>query len=67
LRRVANDQAVECRGLLWLFDQLHKASAATTQELYQGLAEISQHPRCRLPKTEISKRLELYAIQRGKT
>ena len=31
------------------------------RELHDGLAKISKHPRCRLPKPEIRRRLARYA------
>ncbi|MCA8927002.1 MAG: hypothetical protein KDC18_02970 [Alphaproteobacteria bacterium] len=61
LRQLANDEAVECHGVLWLLDEIHNATAATVQELHNGLTAISRHPRCRLPRPEIRRRLTFYA------
>lgn len=61
LRQIATEEDVECHGVLWLFDELHGAAIATAQELHDGLTAISMHPRCRLPKQEIRRRLNLYA------
>lgn len=61
LRQLANDEAVECHGMLWLLDEIDSAAAATVQELHDGLTAISQHPRCRLPRVEIRRRLTFYA------
>ena len=61
LRRLAEHEGVECHGVLWVVDEMHAAAAATAQELYEGLTKISRHPRCRLPKAEISRRLAFYA------
>ncbi len=61
LRRLATEEAVECHGVLWLLDEIHTATAATVRELHDGLTAISQHPRCRLPRAEIRRRLAFYA------
>ena len=37
------------------------AAAAIVHELYDGLTAISRHPRCRLPREEIRRRLTSYA------
>ena len=63
LRKLAEAEQVECHGVLWLLDEMLKAMAASTQELHDGLTAISEHPRCRLPKTEVRKRLQRYAEQ----
>lgn len=60
LRQLAVKEAVECHGVLWVLDKIHSIGTATAKELYNGLATISQHPRCRLPKVEIRRRLALY-------
>jgi len=64
LRQIATDENVECHGVLWLLDELHGAAIATAQELHDGLSAISNHPRCRLPRSEIRRRLNLYAESR---
>lgn len=61
LRELANDEHVDCHGVLWLLDEMHNAAVATVKELHAGLEAISAHPRCRLPRPEIRKRLTLYA------
>ena len=60
LRQLAENNAVECHGVLWLLDRILCESAATMQELHDGLVKISEHPRCRLPNSEVQKRLHLY-------
>lgn len=60
LRQLAADEAVECHGVLWLLDQLQAAGAASFRELHNGLTAISNHPRCRLPRPEIRRRLANY-------
>lgn len=61
LRQLATDEAVECRGVLWLLDQMRDADVVSIRQLYDGLTAISEHPRCRLPKSEIRRRLASYA------
>ena len=61
LRRLAEAEDVECHGVLWLLDEMHKAAAASTRKLHSGLAALSKHPRCRLPKAEVQQRLKRYA------
>ena len=61
LRQLAADEAVKCHGVLWLLDEMHNAAVVSIRELYDGLATIAEHPRCRLPKSEIRRRLTSYA------
>lgn len=61
LRELANDEHVDCHGALWVLDQMHDTAIATVRDLHAGLEAISVHPRCRLPKAEIRRRLTLYA------
>lgn len=60
LRALAKAEQVDCHGVLWLLDQMFAASIASPAELYDGLKAIGEHPRCRLPKSEIRKRLVRY-------
>ncbi len=60
LSQLANDEAVECHGIFWLLDKMEDAGVSV-QELHDGLTAISQHRRCRLPKSEIRHRLTSYA------
>ena len=61
LRTAAKDYGVEMYGLLWLLDGLAESGAAAHHALHEGLTKIAQGPRCRLPKAEIQKRLNLWA------
>ncbi len=61
LSRLATDKDVECHGVLWLLDKIYDAAVVSIRELYDGLTTLSQHPRCRLPKSEIRRRLSSYA------
>ena len=65
LRRLAVAEAVECHGLLWLLDEMRDAAVVSIRKLYDGLATIAEHPRCRLPKPEIRRRLDSYAESLG--
>lgn len=60
LSRLATDEDVECHGVLWLLDKMHDANVVSIRKLHNGLTAISQHPRCRLPKTEVRRRLSSY-------
>ncbi len=60
LRELAAEEAVECRGVLWLMDLMLEMAIVESQALLDGLLRISAHPRCRLPKREIRVRLERY-------
>ena len=66
LRRLAGDEKIVCHGVLWLFDQMFQERSATPKQLYDGLVRIRDHPRCRLPKAEVSKRLQVFE-RAGKT
>lgn len=62
LRDLASDENVECHGLLWLLDIMEEAGIPGIQILHDGLAALAAHPRCRLPRREITIRLERYRI-----
>ena len=57
LRNLAISQGVVCHGLLWLLDRMMDADVTDRRRLYSALKAISAHPRCRLPPTEVSKRM----------
>jgi predicted nucleic acid-binding protein len=57
LRNLAKEEAVECRGVLWLLDRMNDEEAATMEQLFEGLKAIASHPRCRLPTREVNIRL----------
>lgn len=60
LRRTAEAHAVEVHGTLWVLDQLEGEGACSLADLAAGLAKASGHPRCRLPKAEVTARLNRY-------
>ncbi len=61
LRELANEEKVNCHGVLWLLDHLHDNCVTDKDSLFKGLQIIAEHPRCRLPQVEIRKRLKLYS------
>lgn len=63
LRQLAVAEVVECHGVLWLLDQLRDTAVVSIRELYDGLTAISEHPRCRLPRSEVCRRLASYSTR----
>lgn len=61
LRALAQNQQVDCHGVLWLLDLVEGQQTATPQQLHEGLSRLASHPRCRLPRAEIDARLTRYA------
>ena len=57
LRTLAVEEGIECHGVLWLLDRIFEAGVANPDVLCAGLRAIQSHPRCRLPKKEIAKRI----------
>ena len=60
LRNLAADEQVDCHGVLWVFDQLYAAKLAQPRMLHEALTTLGEHPRCRLPGSEIQRRLKVY-------
>jgi hypothetical protein len=60
LRALAEREAVECHGLLWLFDMIEEAEALSARSLLAALERVAAHPRCRLPRDEVRNRLARY-------
>ena len=65
LRRLVEAEAVTCRGVLWVLDQMLAEKVASAAELYHGLTAISRHARCRLPKAEMRSRRHSWAAAAG--
>ena len=61
LRTMAAKERVDCHGVLWLTDRILEHDPTAAGELCRGLLAIRDHPRCRLPKAEITKRLQIFA------
>jgi hypothetical protein len=64
LRTLAAEEQVECRGLLWLFDEIESAALLAPADLEAALSAIAAHPRCRLPETETTARILRYRRRR---
>ena len=62
LRELAEEEEVRCHGVLWLLDRMFEHRVIDPAELCAGLGKIAAHPRCRLPKSEIRKRLLTYSV-----
>jgi hypothetical protein len=45
LRELAAEEAVECRGVLWLMDLMLEEAVVEAQVLLDGLSRIAEHPR----------------------
>jgi predicted nucleic acid-binding protein len=58
LRAMAESERVECHGVLWVLDEIARCGLAPLSALHTALTSISEHPRCRLPRSEIRKRLQ---------
>lgn len=65
LRKLAVQESVKCHGVLWVIDQMQQLGVVSSQVLQESLTRISHHPRCRLPRTEIKKRIEAYSTGVG--
>ncbi|SRR6266436_7342032 len=62
LRELAAGEDVECHGVLGLLDIMEEAGIPGIQPLHDGWAALAAHPRCRLPRREITIRLERYRV-----
>lgn len=65
LRELAVAENVNMHGVLWLFDQFADGDHVPLDRLHDGLSELFAHPRCRLPTTEVRRRLARFATLRG--
>lgn len=61
LRDLAFAEGIACHGVLWLLDRMLEEGVKQPNDLRAGLQKIAEHPRCRLPKGEVQKRLQLYS------
>ena len=61
LRKLAAQEGVACHGVLWLVDRMFETGVEDGNKLCASLQAIAAHPRCRLPKAEIHKRIRLYS------
>jgi hypothetical protein len=60
LRALAVARQVDCFGVLWLCDHLFDGKIIEASILISSLEVIAAHPRCRLPRAEITARLTRY-------
>ena len=60
LRTMAAGERVDCHGVLWLTDRMFEHDPTVAIDLCKGLEAMRDHPRCWLPKAEITKRLKAY-------
>ncbi len=60
-RELAEEEKVACYGVLWLLDRMFEHRVIGRNDLYAGLDKIAAHPRCRLPRSAIRKRLLIYS------
>lgn len=58
LREEARARGVEVRGLFWVMDHLEVSGHALPADLHVALSQISGNKRCRLPKHEVTERLQ---------
>ena len=61
LRQLAEDEDVDCHGVLWVLERMNHEGAAPIQALHDGLQTIAAHPRCRLPKRAVNEILKRFA------
>jgi hypothetical protein len=65
LRRLAALEGVDCRGLLWLFDEIEETGTLGPSNLESALSAIVAHPRCRLPDNEVLIRIGRYGARQS--
>ena len=65
LRQVAERERVACHGVLWLLDRMLEEEIVSRRALHAGLLAMSSHPRCRLPRDEVQKRLKAWTDLSG--
>ena len=61
LRDLAEEEAIACHGVLWRLDRIFEHRVVDPGVLRAGLDAIAAHPRCRLPRSEIRKRLRSFS------
>lgn len=57
LRRVSRDRGVEVRGTLWVTAELATLDTVNAARLLDGLEQIKQHPRTRLPQQDLDRQI----------
>ena len=61
VRSLAQNEQVDCHGVLSLLDLVEDEQTATPQQLHDGLSQLAAHPRCSLLRPEIDIRVIRYA------
>ncbi len=61
LRQLAGTEGVSCSGVLWAIAQLYDWKVCSPRVLHAALSTVANHPRCRLPRREVSRLLEKLA------
>jgi len=61
LRELAGAQDVACHGVLWVLEEMHARTVCKARKLHTGLTAIGDHPRCRLPRRDITRLLAAFA------
>lgn len=61
LRTEAKARHCTVYGLLWILDQMDASGKVGDAMLHEGLSRIWNHPRRRLPKSEVMERLERWS------
>ena len=61
LRALAANERVACHGVLWVIDRISEEGLLSNAQLYASIRAIADHPRCRLPRSELRKRLRRFA------
>jgi hypothetical protein len=60
LRALARANGLELCGVLWVCDRIFDSKVIEATVLAKGLETIAAHPRCRLPRAEITVRITRY-------
>lgn len=60
LRRAAEAGQLDVHGALWILDRLEADGICGCAALEGALTKTSAHPRCRLPRAEVARRLARY-------
>ena len=61
LRMLAVSENVDCHGVLWLVDRMEHEKTVSVVVLHDALVKMQSHARCRLPKSEVTRRIKHFA------
>lgn len=61
LPQLAGKEQVACHGVLWVLEEMHAGTMRHPRDLHTGLSSIANHPRCRLPRRDITNVLGKFA------